>query len=125
MTPLQIKYSETNVFHKQFKKLKKKFRTLDSDLETVKKNAIELYHLNQIDNQSIFPLPNYCSPQIQICKVKKFTCQSLKGRGNRSGIRIIYAYHQITCQVIFIQIYFKADQAMEDRQLIKQYLKII
>lgn len=94
-------------------------------METAKRNAIELYHLMKIDNQSVFPIPDYCTKEIQICKIKKFACKSLKGRGGQSGIRIIYAYHfSISPAVEFIEIYFKSDQRNENRERIKEYLKI-
>ena len=118
-----IKYKGTVVFEKKFKKFERKWRTLSADLEIAKKNAIELYHLNKIDNHSVFLIPDFCSEEIQIVKIKKFACKSLKGRGVQSGIRIIYAFFPKTQEVEFIDIYFKADQENEDRQRIKEYLK--
>jgi hypothetical protein len=54
---------------------------------------------------------------------KKFrTLPDDKGRGNKSGIRIIYAYHVVTLHVVFLEIYFKADQENEDRTRIREYL---
>ncbi|MEI8055335.1 MAG: hypothetical protein WCH10_04995 [bacterium] len=47
-----IKYDELDLFKKDFKRLKKRFKTLDEDICVAKKNAIELFHLLGIDNQS-------------------------------------------------------------------------
>lgn len=122
-TPKKIEYGETDVFRKDVKKLLKKFRTLEEDLETAKRNAIELYHLKRIDNRSVFPIPNFCTEKIQICKIKKFACRSLKGRGVMSGIRVIYAFYPTTFKVDFIELYFKGEKENEDFERIKEYLK--
>jgi hypothetical protein len=121
-TPMKIKYNEIDLFQKDIKRLKR-YRTLEEDLETAKRNAIELYHLKNINNQSIFPIQGFCSEKILICKIKKFACKSLKGRGSKSGIRVIYAFYCNDYKVEFIEIYFKGDKANEDRERIKEYLK--
>ena len=121
MTTAEIEYSETEKFQKDFKKLLKRYRSLNEDLAIVKRNAIELFHLYHINNNSIFLIPNFCSEQIKICKVKKFACKALKGRGANSGIRLIYAFIEKLKKVEFIEIYFKADQENEDRERIKLF----
>jgi len=122
-TPIKIKYSRTGSFQKDLKHLLKRYRTLEEDLETAKHNAIELYHLKGINNQSVFPIQGFCTETIQICKIRKFACKALKGRGSKSGIRIIYAFHCQSYKVEFIEIYFKGDKKNEDRDKIKKYLK--
>ncbi len=123
-TPTKIEYNETDPFRKDLKRLlKKKFPTLEDDLETVKRNAIELYHLKHLDNQSIFPIQGFCTEKIQVCKIKKFACKALKGRGSKSGIRVIYAFHSQSCRVDLIELYFKGDKENEDRERIKKYLE--
>ncbi|MBI2336777.1 MAG: hypothetical protein HYU97_08475 [Deltaproteobacteria bacterium] len=119
----RIEYGETDSFRKDLKRLLKKYRTLEEDLKTVKRSAIELYHLNKIDSRSIFPIPGFCTKEIQICKIKKFTCKALKGKGAQSGIRIIYAFHTTISKVVFIEMYFKADQENENTLRINEYLK--
>lgn len=118
-----INYKNTAHFDKDFKKLLKRFRTLNDDFENLKKYSIELFYSNGIDNNSIFSIPDCCSEKIQICKIKKIACKSLMGRGSQSGLRIIYAYFINTNTIEFIEIYFKADQESEDREKIKEYLK--
>lgn len=117
-----IKYFETESFKKDLKKLLKKYRSLVSDLEVAKRDAIELFHLKRIDNQSIFPIPGFCTEEILICKIKKFACKALKGKGSRSGIRIIYSFFVKTFKVEFIEIYYKGNQELEDKERIKGYL---
>jgi len=117
-----ITYKNTSGFDKDLKRLLKKFRTLESDIEIAKTNAIELFHLKNIDNDSVEQIPNFCSDELKICKVKKFACKALKGRGVQSGIRIIYAYHVSTNTIDFIEMYFKGESENEDKEKIKQYL---
>lgn len=123
--PTKIEYNEINAFQKDLKRLIKKYKTLDEDLETAKRNAVELYHLKCVDNQSVFPIPGFCTETIQICKIKKFACKALKGRGSKSGIRVIYAFHCQKFKVDFIEIYFKGEKENEDRDRIKEYLKFL
>jgi mRNA-degrading endonuclease RelE of RelBE toxin-antitoxin system len=118
-----IIYSSIPEFEKDLKKLKIRFPTLNEDLETAKRNTIELKYLHKKDNKSIFEIPGFCSEKLLICKIKKFACKSLKCRGNRSGIRIIYSFCVDSNCVEFIEIYFKGDKENEDFDRIKKYLK--
>ena len=118
-----IEYSETHEFSKDFKKLLKKFKSLNEDLELAKRAAIELYHVRGLDNASVFEIPGYGAAGIKIFKLKKFACKALKGAGNRSGIRVIYAFHEGNCRVEFIEIYFKGDKEKEDRERIREYVR--
>ena len=119
----KINYSEADNFKRSFKKLSKKFRTLPDDLEVAKKNAIELLHLHDIDNQSIILIPGYDHKKFQIYKLRKFACRALKGKGVMSGIRVIYAHDRDSQMVTFIEIYFKSNQANEDKSKIEDFLK--
>ena len=104
-----ITYKQTEDFEKDLKRLLKKFPTLVEDIEIAKIFAIELFHLKNTDKRAIFQIPNFCTEELKICKLKKFACKALKGRGVKSGIRIIYAYYVLTKTVDFIEIYFKGE----------------
>ncbi len=121
-TGTTISYEQTAEFQKDFKKLLKKYRSLEEDLELAKRAAIELFHLQKINNLSVFPIPGFCSEEILVCKIKKFACRALKGRGSKSGIRVIYTFHINTQHVDFLEIYFKGEKENEDRERIKNYL---
>jgi hypothetical protein len=120
-----MKYSQTDSFQKDLKRLLKRFDSLNIDIGKAKTNAIELYHIDKINNHSIFPIPGFCFDDVIVCKLKKFSCKVLKGRGNQSGIRIIYAFYSAELKVEFIEIYYKADQKIEDKSRIKAYLALI
>ncbi|MFA5791442.1 MAG: hypothetical protein WC884_00170 [Candidatus Paceibacterota bacterium] len=117
-----ITYKQTVGFEKDLKRLLKKFPTLVEDIEIAKVFAIELFHLKNTDKRAIFPIPNFCTEELKICKLKKFACKALKGRGVRSGIRITYAFYVKTNSIDFIEIYFKGEKEMEDKERIKEYL---
>jgi predicted RNA-binding protein len=127
----QINYKETEEFKKDFNRLLKKFKSLEEDFELIKIATIEPYHIGifqygvlaKKDSNAIFPIPNFCNEKLKICKLKKFACKSLKGRGVKSGIRIIYAYHVQNNDIEFIEIYFKNEKENEDKERIKGYLK--
>lgn len=120
-----ISYRNTPEFNKDLKRLLKKFKTLESDIEIAKNNAIELFHVLNIDNNSIELIPSFYSEDIKICKIRKFACKSLVGRGVQSGIRIIYAYNVSGKTVDFIEIYFKGESEVEDRERIRMYLDFL
>lgn len=123
MTVITIKYKTHNHFDKDFKKLLKKFRTLEADLEKAKRFAIELFHIQKIDNNSIVKLQGYIHEKVNIYKLRKFACQSLKGKGAMSGIRIIYAYHLEKNELTFLEVYYKANQVNETSERIELFIK--
>jgi len=81
-------------FEKDLKKLSKKFRTLEEDIETFIQNQLNLYHKLRKDNRGNFLISDLGIRYPKIFKAKKFACKSLKGKGRASGIRIIYAYFE-------------------------------
>ena len=90
----------------------------------VKQYDIELFHRQKIDKRGIFKIENAGNREdLQFFKIKKFACRSLKGRGSKSGIRVIYAFHRQSCKIDFIEIYFKGEKENEDYKRIKEYLK--
>jgi len=116
--------SECPEFQKDFKKLLKKFHSLKDDLETFTSTALKAFHKLGQENLGIFQIPNLGFETPTLYKATKFACKSLKGRGAASGLRIVYAYYTDTDKILFIEIYFKADQENEDRERIKRVLNI-
>lgn len=119
----KIDYSETDTFKRDLKKLEKRYPTLSDDLAVAKRNALELFHLHNIDSHAVELLQSYSNEIYQIYKLRKFACRALKGRGVKSGIRIIYAYDEASQKIAFIEIYFKADQEKENRCKIEDFFK--
>lgn len=105
-------------FEKDFKRLSKKFRTLEEDFKTFINTQLNLFHKKGIDNKGVVPISGVGIPNPKIYKARKFACRSLKGRGVDSGIRVIYAYWEEEDKLEFIEIYFKGDKENEDRDRI-------
>lgn len=112
-----------NEFDKEFKKLIKKFKTLDEDLNTFINVQLKLVHKLEKDNSGIVRISDLGIDNPKIYKAKKFACKSLKGKGARSGIRIIYAYYKEEDIIEFIEIYYKGEKANEDKDRIIRYYK--
>ncbi len=120
----KIDYRQHEKFEKQLKKLIKKYRTLEEDLEIAKKFAIEAFHISKINNEAVWLVPKFDKKIVQIYKLKKFSCKALKGKGNRSGIRIIYAFYPEKFEVEFLEIYFKErDDSDMDYEFARKYLE--
>lgn len=113
-----MNFRNTPEFQKDFKKLSKKFRSLDGDLAEFKKVLNESplgigKHFNVITK----------TDSVYIVKAR-FFCRSLK----KKDLRMIYAYIQNsqTIEMVgieFIEIYFKGNKQNEDGERIKEYLK--
>lgn len=107
-------FDELVEFNKDLKNLLKKYRTLNEDLEVVKK-VLEVTPQERppfsfrIDNLGL---------ETCVIKVKKIACKALKGRGVNSGLRLIYAHFEAEQKIIFIELYHKNDKENEDKQRI-------
>ena len=119
MTKTFAKISRRPEFDRDFKKLLKRFRTLEEDLEIFINTQLNLFHKQDIDNRGVVHIDNLAIEHPKIFKAVKFACKSLPGRGAASGIRLIYAYFEDCDHIEFVQIYFKADDENEDRVRIK------
>jgi len=94
-------------FEKDLNRLVRKFRTLNDDLNNFIDTQLHLYHKINIDNGGIFQITGLGFEYPKIYKAKKFACKSLKGKGVKSGIRIIYSYFEKEDKIEFIEIYYK------------------
>ena len=113
-----------NEFDREFKKLLKRFKTLDEDLDNFIKFQLNLTHkLNIIEKKNIVRISYLGIDKPKIYKARKFACKALKGKGGFSGIRIIYAYYEEGDIIEFIEIYHKAQKANEDRDRILEHYK--
>ena len=111
-------------FEREFKKLLKRFKTLDEDLDNFINVQLKLIHKLEKDNSGIVRISDLGIDSPKIYKAKKFTCKALKGKGVASGIRIIYAYYEAEDVIEFIEIYYKGEKANEDRdRIIRHYKK--
>jgi len=112
MQEIQILRGEK--FQKEFKKLSKKYRSLDSDLGLVEKFIKESplgdgsAHWNTL-----------MKDQKKVIMKKRMMCRSLRG----ASFRIIYYYDGEKIELEFIEIYFKGNKGTEDRKRIEEIWK--
>ena len=109
-----MNFTKEPEFQRELKKLKKRFRSLDEDIDRLEKVLIKLpqgtggKHWNCIHKNE----------RANIYKVR-LACTSL----HEKRMRIIYAHYASDTLVVFIELYFKGDKENEDRERIKVYLK--
>lgn len=113
----------TPEFERDLKRLLKRYRTLNDDLDNFIKTQLVLFHKRKIDNKGVLQIPGLGLDHPKFYKAKKFACMSLKGKGANSGIRVIYAYFENEDKIVLIEIYYKGDKANEDRERIVNFLK--
>jgi hypothetical protein len=107
-------FNELAEFKKDLKGLLKKYRTLNEDLEIVKK-VLEVMP----DERPPFSFRIEGLGLVTcLIKVKKIACKALKGRGVNSGLRLIYAHFNEEQRITFIELYHKNEKENEDRQRI-------
>lgn len=107
-------FEELVEYSKDLKTLSKRLRSLKDDIETLKK-------VLKISPEAIPPKSVEISNlgiETTIIKFKKIACKSLKGRGANSGLRLVYVYLAESKTIVFIEIYFKGDKELEDRNRI-------
>jgi hypothetical protein len=105
-------------FGKDFKRLLKKYRTLDGDFDNFIKTHLQAFHKLRQDNRGCFRLSGLGFDYPQIYKARKFPCRALRGTGAMSGIRVTYAYYPNEDGIVFIEIYYKGNKENEDRSRI-------
>ncbi len=119
MKPMKIKFETLAEFEKDLKRLLKKYRTLESDLEDVRKDLSDEPEAHEPFSFRISGLG------ITTCviKIKKIASDSFKGRGRNSGFRLIYAYFKEEQRIVFVELYHKNDKENEDKQRILNNFK--
>lgn len=104
-------------YDKDLKRLLKKFRTLEEDIEILKKVlAVQPKESPPLS----FRLTGY-KEEYFVVKVKKITCRALKGRGANSGLRLIYEYKESEGKIVLVEIYFKGADESENKERLQSY----
>ena len=112
-------FDELIEFEKDLKNLLKKYRSLNDDLDVVKK-VLEIFPEERppfsfrIDNLGL---------ETCVIKVNKIACKAIKSRGVNSGLRLIYAHFEAEQKITFIELYHKNDKENEDRERILKNFK--
>ena len=114
-----MKFEEITEFGKDFKKLLKRYRTLEDDLDVVKKVLL----VEPKERPPFSYRIDGLGLSTCVIKVKKIACKSLKGKGANSGLRLIYAHFEEEKKIVFVELYHKNDKENEDKERIKNNFK--
>lgn len=111
----------TDEFEKDLKKIRKKYPSIDDDLNLFLTALICILPKTLSGAERIAGLGEKYS-EYPIFKATHFRCSSLKGCGARSGIRVIYEYNAAKDRVALIHMYCKSKQDNHDVLRIVSYL---
>ena len=110
----KTKFEALDEYKKDFKRLLRKYKTLEADMMDVQKDLED-----EPGAQPPFSFQiNGLGIKTCIIKVKKIASDSFKGRGRNSGFRLIYAWYEAEHRIVFIELYHKSDKENEDRERI-------
>jgi mRNA-degrading endonuclease RelE of RelBE toxin-antitoxin system len=121
---INYKFDYHPIFKKELNDFIKKYNSLEDDFELLKNTIVtdlnnnnyqfpksKYFRLNRLGEKVILP----------VFKIKKFRCKTIR-KGNRSGFRFIFIFHEEESLIYFIQIYRKPKN--EDRnRIIKLFTK--
>ncbi len=110
-----MNFNELPEFKKEFKRLRKKYKSLPEDLHEFCK-VISVIPRGNSKHFKVITQTEF----VYIIKARLF-CKYLKG----SSLRIVYAYFEQEQRIEFIQLYFKGEKENEDRDRIREYLKTL
>ena len=108
-------------FEKDFKKLLKRFTTLETDLVTFINTKLYLYHKLHMDNEGISPLHEMYFDDNKFYISRKFACRAMSGKGVNSNIRVVYQYKREEDKLKLIEIFYIGDKEIEDRDRLIKY----
>lgn len=111
---MKIEILELPEFSKDFKRLFKKYSSLDRNLEEVKSLLI----LFPDESPPFSFRINGLGIETCIIKVKKIASNNFKGRGRNSGFRLVYAWFPEKRSIVLIELYHKNEKEIEDRKRI-------
>lgn len=117
MRNMAIQFREYEKFKKDFKKLQKRYPSLEEDFVDFKK-VLELDPTKHENIPWLWEIAN-----LPVYKARKFVCKSLK---STTKLRLIYVYDEGIWAIEFIEfieIYAKSDKAVEDKERILEYFK--
>ncbi len=106
-------FKRTPEFEKEFKRLVKKFRSLDEDICSFEK-ILEAYPTGVGSKFVII----HSDSGVKIVKAR-LACRALR----ESSLRVIYAWHEQCVTFFYIELYHKGEKENEDRVRISEYLK--
>lgn len=113
-------FKQVPEFGVDFSLLKERFSTLEDDFKKFK----EVLNLRGPKHTpGTVRIKMGANVKIPIYKVKQFRCRCLINKGHQSGFRVIFAHKDNPGEIVFIQIYHKDENSIEDQDRIKKYFE--
>ncbi|MFT3676615.1 MAG: hypothetical protein QM781_12000 [Chitinophagaceae bacterium] len=112
-------FEELPEYKKDLKDLLKKYRTLEADMDVVKK----VLAFSPDERPPFSYRISNLGVETCVIKVKKIACRSLKGKGVNSGLRLVYAFFEQDKKIVFAELYHKGEKENEDRKRILSHFK--
>lgn len=108
-----MRFSESDEFAKELKKLKKRYRTLEDDIAVLKK-AITAAPTGLGKHDVVLKSDEV----LGLFAVKRrMMCRAVRG----SQFRVTYLYLAGEVEVLYIELYYKGDKVSENRSRIDHY----
>jgi hypothetical protein len=116
-------------FEGDLKHLKKRYRSLDEDLDTLVK-ALHVWlcvqgKAGQSYDDGYVIMSGYGANGCYLYKVRHMACAAIPGKGSRTGLRVVCAYWPASDTLEFIQLYVEADSSLEDQNRVRNYVKTV
>jgi hypothetical protein len=116
-------------FEGDLKHLKKRYPSLDGDLEVLTRALYVWLHIQGKPGQSCgdryVVMSGYGPSGYHLYKIRHMACAAIPGKGSQTGLRVVCAYWPDSDTLEFIQLYFKADSDLEDQKRIRGYVKTV
>ena len=110
-------------FERDVRKLLKKYGTLEEDLAIAIRSALYAHHKLKQNYDGIVSASYLNIGTHSYYKLRKMACMSIRGKGKRSGLRLIYAYYEDTGAIELIEIYHKSSKENENKERILNHHK--
>lgn len=107
-------------FERDLKRLRKRYRTLEHDLESFIKAGFLAYEKLGQDVTRFERVAGLGFEDPPVYIVKKFACRALKGTHSRSGIRLVFVWFASEGRIELIEIFYKGDKSVPDKNRIKR-----
>ena len=119
----KIKIERVEEIKKDLKKLKKKFNTIDKDLERFEKVLLVSPRISGAVPISSKTTGVKTKPEVDVYKAKRFRCVVLN-KGSDSGMRVIYGFWSCFNKITIEEIYYKGQKSECDLDRLKYYFGI-
>jgi len=111
-----MKFEMLPEYQRDLKRLLKKYRTLEKDLNVVRKVLKVRAGASPPMSVRIEGL------KLSTCviKIRRIASDSFKGKGSNSGLRLVYAHFEKEDRIELVELYHKNEKDKEDRERIKR-----